>query len=440
MSGHSSPPARVDRLGRLGRSGSGWAARIAALALAALPIAALYAPRALPGVLAIVVLTALWAAPGKRAVWPRRAAPIVAALVGFVALGALSALWSIGPAGSIVAAAKLAGWALAAAVLFGLWPAMAERDADLAGRALLAGLAAALILLAVDLGADLAVLKLIQRQGRVGATLYAFALNRGATVIALLLCPAVALCLARGRPIFAGALGVAALAVLSASSSATAILAAVVGLTTFALAWWGGRTASRILVGAMALWLIAAPLMLGLGAQAAWAHRLAAKLEPADVHRLLIWEFTIDRIAERPALGWGLDSARHIPGGTENLNDRVAGRFDGPDYDYLKRVFANNVFQAMPLHPHSAALQIWLELGAAGALLAAALAWLGLGAAARAPSRLGRASLFGTAAASFVVANLSYGAWQSWWLAALILALAINLALVREPAADRSRA
>jgi O-antigen ligase len=434
MSSHSQPPVIFARLGRFGWPVSDWPARIAALAVAALPISALYAPRALPGVLGIVVLAAVSAALGSRTGWPRINVRVVLALAGFVALGALSALWSVVPVVSIVTAAKLAGWALAAVVLFGLWPAAAGRDADLAGRALIGGLIVALILLAIDLSADLAVLKAIHKHGRAGATLYAFALNRGATVIALLLCPAVALCLARGWPIVAAVLGVAALAVLSASSSAAAILAALAGLAGFALAWWGGRATARVLIAAMALWLIAAPPVVGLGVSAAWAHRLVAKLEPSDVHRLLIWEFTIDRIAERPFLGWGLDGARRIPDGTDNLNDRVAGRFDGPDYDYLRRVFANNVFQAMPLHPHSATLQIWLELGAAGALLAAVLVWLGLDAAAQTPSRLSRASLVGTAAAAFVIANLSYGAWQSWWLAAVILAVALSIALVRAPA------
>jgi O-antigen ligase len=226
--------------------------------------------------------------------------------------------------------------------------------------------------------------------------------------------------------------------VITTSSSASAILAAIVGLIVFLAARWRGGPVIRLLAGAMALWLIAAPLVLGAGASGAWEARVVPKLEPADVHRLLIWEFTIDRITERPLLGWGLDSARRIPGGKQNLNDAIRDRFDGAEYGYLRRVFANGVFEALPLHPHSLALQIWLELGAAGALLAAAFIWFALGAAAAAPSRYYRASLAGTAAAGFVIANLSYGAWQSWWVAALILAIAINCALVRGPAVPTS--
>ena len=69
-------------------------------------------------------------------------------------------------------------------------------------------------------------------------------------------------------------------------------------------------------------------------------------------HRLLIWSFVGTRISERPALGWGLDSSRAIPGGKYEIRPGQA---------------------RLPLHPHNAALQIWLELGGIGALPAAAL-------------------------------------------------------------------
>ena len=62
-------------------------------------------------------------------------------------------------------------------------------------------------------------------------------------------------------------------------------------------------------------------------------------------HRLLIWSFTGDRIAERPLTGWGLDASRAIPGGRDPIRPGEAW---------------------MPLHPHNAALQLWLELGAPG--------------------------------------------------------------------------
>ena len=88
-------------------------------------------------------------------------------------------------------------------------------------------------------------------------------------------------------------------------------------------------------------------------------------------HRLLIWSFVGDRIAEHPLAGWGLNSSRAIPGGKDPIE---------PGASWL------------PLHPHNAPLQLWLELGVPGAVLLALLAayaWLAL-ARAEWPRRFGR--------------------------------------------------
>ncbi len=111
--------------------------------------------------------------------------------------------------------------------------------------------------------------------------------------------------------------------------------------------------------------------------------------------RVAIWRFAAARIAERPLGGRGLDASRDYPG-------------------------------VIPLHPHDFALQVWLELGAGGAVLAAAFWWLVFlrcaGLRARDPA-LGAAAAAG-AAAYLVIGALSFGAWQEWWLALGALAAA----------------
>jgi O-antigen ligase len=84
--------------------------------------------------------------------------------------------------------------------------------------------------------------------------------------------------------------------------------------------------------------------------------------------------------------------------------------------------------QVLPLHPHNGALQVWLELGGIGALIAAALAWSLGGAAAR--SRCPPAAA-GALASAAVTAMLSFGAWQAWWIAAMLLAAAVCAGLER---------
>ncbi len=131
-------------------------------------------------------------------------------------------------------------------------------------------------------------------------------------------------------------------------------------------------------------------------------------------HRLLIWSFAGDRIAERPFIGWGLDSARAIPGGKDEIR---------PGENWL------------PLHPHDAALQIWLELGAPGAALFAlfvGLLWLRLAEAPWPP--LYAAAAGGSLTAALVVVVAGWGIWEEWWIGTLSLALFAVMALARAAA------
>ena len=100
-------------------------------------------------------------------------------------------------------------------------------------------------------------------------------------------------------------------------------------------------------------------------------------------------------------VGWGLDASRSIPGGKDESRPGEAH---------------------LPLHPHNAALQAWLELGAPGAALMAvflALLWRRLAI----PTGRGftppppREAWRRPSASAFA----AYGIWQEWWLATLAL-------------------
>ena len=77
---------------------------------------------------------------------------------------------------------------------------------------------------------------------------------------------------------------------------------------------------------------------------------------------------------------------------------------------------------AIPLHTHNGALQVWLELGLPGAVMVIAL-WLVLlrrvGAAA---DRVQRAAAAAVMSAYLAIGAVSFGVWQPWWLAVGVLA------------------
>jgi O-antigen ligase len=92
----------------------------------------------------------------------------------------------------------------------------------------------------------------------------------------------------------------------------------------------------------------------------------------------------------------------------------------------------------MPLHPHNAILQLWIELGLPGAILGAALAILAIrGILARAEDVLWRAAALGLIAASLLIAFLSYGLWQRWWMSTLWLSAALMVATARQRSDDQ---
>lgn len=130
-------------------------------------------------------------------------------------------------------------------------------------------------------------------------------------------------------------------------------------------------------------------------------------------HRLTIWQFSGQRFLDRPILGWGLDSARSIPGG----EDRFVISNDTREAMGAARIYDE---QFLPLHPHNLIVQWWLELGLLGGLCLCWGVWrltasMALGLENRLET-VWRVTLLGSV---FVVSMFSFGAWQSWWLSTL---------------------
>jgi O-antigen ligase len=151
------------------------------------------------------------------------------------------------------------------------------------------------------------------------------------------------------------------------------------------------------------------------------------RLPITALHRMVIWDFTEARIAERPVLGWGLEASRTVPGGRDRPAAVQLDRLRVSDPE-RRAWFAMPNIQVLPLHPHNGALQVWLELGGIGALVAAALAWCLGSAAARSPCPPAAA---GALASGAITALLSFGAWQAWWVAAMLLAAVCCAGLAR---------
>lgn len=223
-------------------------------------------------------------------------------------------------------------------------------------------------------------------------------LSRGFAILATICWPAFAAALKLRRwriPAFLVLAATVSGALMLSGTDAPLLAFLFVGIPLFAIGAWLKGRAVFLTFSALAIWLCIAPTATPL----LWPSSLASHSDIPQSwrHRALIWSHTSDRIAQNPLMGYGLDSSRAFP-------DRL--EFDG------------HLIKAIPLHPHSASLQIWLETGAIGAMLgAAALLTVGAGLARIFEhDRLGAAAVCSCAAAFALVSNVSFGVWQEWWL------------------------
>jgi exopolysaccharide production protein ExoQ len=344
----------------------------------------------------------------------RRSITAVPILLGSgVAWAALTSLWAVAPKDALGLAGSLAVLFIVIVLLMDRAQSITTSQRTVIGTMLIAGFGVGVALLGLELVADLPLAKLV-RGPRLGQdNLELSLLNPALTVLMLMAWPVGFVVWQRWKR--AAILVLIAVTVLVwLGSSVTAWIAMVAGAGAFALIALFGRRGATGLGFAAAVAVLAAPMI----AQVVTPDRVEQILEgvrPSAIHRIYTWEFTADRIAEHPFVGWGLDSSRAIPGGQALVVENG---------------------QAVSLHPHNAALQIWLELGLPGAAILAVL----LSVIARGIANLPRTAM-APAAASFVTAivfsSLSFGIWQNWWVAALGLAAIICLVVFDGPLPEK---
>lgn len=161
-----------------------------------------------------------------------------------------------------------------------------------------------------------------------------------------------------------------------------------IGVAMFAglAAWiWPRNTAETIGLFAAAFYLLMPAVVLG-GRSLGRGYGVDSPFPESWSQRLGYWGHAIDAIDAHPLRGWGLDASRMFSPGIQ-------------------------------LHPHSGALQMWLELGVLGAIVAAlfwALVMRGLN---RERSDLTAAALTASATVYLLFGALNFGLWQEWWLA-----------------------
>ncbi|HEY8611170.1 MAG TPA: O-antigen ligase family protein [Roseomonas sp.] len=390
-----------------------WAASLPlSIAAVSAPPAAVLQSKAMAPIAIIAMLLAVLAHRRERGRWPWPRVAALPFLLALAAWGGVSALWVPDLRWALGAAGTLAGLALLAGAC-----AVVVEDEGLAERRILAwsvltGLVLGLALALIDHATGQWVRAAVRGLPETRPGLE-FGLKPAASVMALLLPLVLKVRLAAPLRWLLMAAGAGAILLLPGD---TAKLAALAGLLAAGLVTLLGRTVSSLMALLLAGGLLASPFLMPL----ALRPDLAAHAPLSSLHRMLIWDFAMERARERPVLGWGMEASRNLPGGRDNPSIESMARL-GVVPEGERAWLLKPGVERLSLHPHNGALQIWLELGWVGLALAAlAVLAMGWGAA---PVVAG---VLASAAVTFLA---SFGIWQAWWLATQALAAALAAGL-----------
>ncbi|HEX5380601.1 MAG TPA: hypothetical protein VFW47_18635 [Phenylobacterium sp.] len=179
------------------------------------------------------------------------------------------------------------------------------------------------------------------------------------------------------------------------------VIALVASLSAGVAVYRWPVVAPRLVAGLAAFYFLGAPWVMWLTRELGWFQTLEAKVPLSWSMRMGYWRHAGDWIGDHPFRGWGIDASRMFAPGIK-------------------------------LHPHSGALQVWLELGLIGAMAAAVFWAVVIATQSNRQRDLGRAAAVGTAVAYLTFTAVSFGIWQEWWLALGAVAAASCLAVQRQ--------
>ncbi len=384
-----------------------------------MPLIAYIRARSIVPVVILAALAALLVLIGrheKPAMLPGR---LLGPAIGLCLWAAISIFWAIDGGFAIRGVSKLTGNIVLGAVLVGLASRLRDDESEWVNRAVIAGFFLSLFLLLGEaVSGGLISLKL---RGFTPSPTGYFWLNSNAAILNIMVWPLAHL-IPRGKKktylaaIFALLLG--ANAFVGYETGAVMVISGIVAASVFYL--WRQK-AAKVFAAIVAVGIMVAPLIPGKVIDPIAFGRIDI-FPNAAVHRFYIWDFTAEKIKEKPLLGWGMNAARIIPGGKDRVVDKIRG-----DMGYV-----------MPLHPHNFALQVWLELGFPGALLLAVfLHQLVRRLGGTTVDRVAAALYAGQFTSGLVMIGFGVGIWQSWAMVTLWFTAALGVVTSRAAAAGQ---
>ena len=344
---------------------------------------------------------------------------ILILLAMFVVLGVVSGLWAPVALRAVSLPLKIALLSILGLLAFRSLNSLDPKDLERAELALVAGVGGGFLIVAGAYAYTLTTGRPLWGSESGNSMTY---LSTGQAALGLVAWPVSAIVFKRWGVKAAVAFFFAVVVIFSFLSFFAVLLGLAVGAAMLVATV---LTKSRVLapIGVLvAVLVLLAPVIIMLTPNADILYEKFSFVWPSGVHRFYIWQFVTERIGENPFFGWGMDSSRFIPGGHDRIQWRGQNAWMG---------------ELLPLHPHNAALQVWLELGFAGALLMAVFVCKLFIRRSRLPGETLKNGFYAAAAGTYLTMGaFSYGIWQNWWVALGWLVPAIIGAVLGEDVTD----
>ncbi|MBT3305287.1 MAG: DUF1674 domain-containing protein [Alphaproteobacteria bacterium] len=372
--------------------------------------------------------------------WRNRAVPLIFGPV-LIALGVFllwalaSWFWSITPDETLKTGIALAGTFLGGGVLFASGAALGIQEKRVFENGILFGGAIGFSLIAVELASDAwltqSMYGLFNRRTFSIFGDHTNVLNSGMAATALFFWSWALIMRSRFTPkVFVPAI-CAGLGLIFLTYADAVVLGIALGVAVFAAAIVRSRWVAWGMGAVVVVGVLSAPMIPDLLPNPLVSGKYLSWLTPSSAHRIVIWKNAVDHIEQKPAFGSGFDSTR----GLYSVRDRVK-------YTFPKGIVNQSYqvqYEPIPLHPHNAVLQVWLELGAVGALIGLALLLFILRAIERnIDNRFSRAAALSMFTSALALCSISFGIWQSWWLSSILLSAAFLIASLKGASGDVS--
>jgi len=125
------------------------------------------------------------------------------------------------------------------------------------------------------------------------------------------------------------------------------------------------------------------------------------------VHRMVIWNFSMQRMYDKPYTGWGINAARYIPG----ASDQVPSIID-----------EERTWKRIPNHSHNIMIQIGVELGLVGILFFMAYISTFMHSIRLNEKDILKKTTAITVITSYLIIGFfAFSVWQEWWLSTAFL-------------------